>query len=108
MPDWFARRITTSSAILAALSRVGLHRALARAAKKPATDVPMPPGDRTVLVRDFLSARNVRVAARETREIRLSASMLDHVQAHPGYPTFPSRHWSASRPTPRYQPSCGP
>jgi pimeloyl-ACP methyl ester carboxylesterase len=88
MPDWFARRITTSLAILAALSRVGLHTALARAAMKPATDVPMPPADRTVLVRDFFSARNVRMAARETREIRLSASTLTDLQS-PGLPDVP-------------------
>jgi len=88
MPDWFARRITTSLAILAALSRVGLHRVLARTAMKPATDVPMPAGDRTVLVRDLFLARNVRMAAREAREIRLSASMLDHVQAL-GLPDVP-------------------
>ena len=48
----------------------------------------MPPGDRTLLVRDFFSTRNVRMAARETREIRLSASMLAHVQS-PGLPDVP-------------------
>jgi hypothetical protein len=88
MPDWFARRITTSLAILAALSRVGLHTALARAAMKPATDVPMPPGDRTVLVRVSSRPRNVRMAARETPEIRLSASILAHVQST-GLPDVP-------------------
>jgi pimeloyl-ACP methyl ester carboxylesterase len=81
LPDWQVRRLRRAFTTLAVLSRVGLHTPLIRAAMRPATEAPMPPGDRAVLVRDFYSARNARGAAREAREIDLSVSFVARLQA---------------------------
>jgi pimeloyl-ACP methyl ester carboxylesterase len=87
-PDRYFRRQRRAFGVLAALSRIGLHTPLIRMGMKQLTDAPMPAADRVVLVRDLYSARNVRMGAREAREINLSTAMLDRLQAA-GLPDVP-------------------
>jgi pimeloyl-ACP methyl ester carboxylesterase len=87
-PQWQVRRLRRGFTLVAALSRVGLHKPLMRVLMKPATDAAIPAEDRTVLVRDFCSARTLRAAAREAAEIDLSAPSLERLQAG-GLPDVP-------------------
>ena len=86
IPAWHMRRLRSSLA--AALSRIGLHERLITAVMKPAIDPPMPAAARSVLIRDLTSARNLRMAARETREVDLSVATLTRLQ-QAGLPDVP-------------------
>jgi pimeloyl-ACP methyl ester carboxylesterase len=79
-PDWHMRRLRRGFALAAALSRTGLHKPLIMAAMKPAIPCPVPPEARAVLIRDF-TPRNLRMAAREAREVGLSVSALRSIEA---------------------------
>jgi pimeloyl-ACP methyl ester carboxylesterase len=87
-PRQQVRRTRAAFAVLAALSRVGLHAPLMRAAMKPATGDPVPAGDRVVVMRDFSLARNVRTGAREASEINTWVPTLRRLQDR-GLPDLP-------------------
>jgi pimeloyl-ACP methyl ester carboxylesterase len=87
-PAWHMRRLRRAFSLVAALSRLGLHRRLIMAAMKPVTEPSMPTVARSVLVRDLTSARNVRTAAREAREVGLSVATLLRLQSK-GLPDVP-------------------
>jgi pimeloyl-ACP methyl ester carboxylesterase len=88
LPDWYVRRIRRTFALLAALSRVGLHAPLLRRILKAATDGPIPPADRALLIRDISSARGVRTGAREARDLNTWLPTLRRLQ-DTGLPDVP-------------------
>jgi pimeloyl-ACP methyl ester carboxylesterase len=88
LPAWHIRRLRRGFSLAAALARIGLHERLMTAVMKPAIDPPMPAGARSVMIRDFTSPRNLRTAARESREVDLSAATLARLQ-QAGLPHVP-------------------
>lgn len=79
------RVVRTMFAILATLSRVGLHKPLRRAMVRAAT-AGMPTADRELLLRDLTAKRTLRAAAREARQLSQVPTLAQILAGLPDIP----------------------
>jgi pimeloyl-ACP methyl ester carboxylesterase len=88
MPPRLAWSIRIGFAVIAALSRVGLHRPLVRLLVSQGMDGPLPAEDRALIIQRLYMGRNWRVASQETSQIHTALAVQRRLEAT-GLPDVP-------------------